>query len=528
MKKLTVVFILVLGLASFVAADEQVGIVDVAVDKLLEGVRVTVACDGEADVSSFMSAQPPAIVLDFMNAVNRMDCERIGSEFYPVSAVTIEPSEATGGVRIAVRLRELVDHRVTRENGLVSIDLGGTPLSRPLAPMPGDAFAGKRLTLYVKDANITDVVRMIASQFDLNLLVTQDVKSVVTVRLDDVPLRAGFEALLKAGLCNMVEEDNGIIVVKPIKKDLYGETRTRVFILDYVEAADMVNAVKKILTSKGTVEENYRRVGEGSGSQRTSVLVVTDVPQGLSQVAQFVAELDRPVPQIAIDAKFIETTRSSEDRYGIEWVIRATASSGGFDPDKDFAIPITFDEMLLGKITLDQMQATLEIMATRGNSRVLANPRTLTLDNQTAKVSMGIQVPLRVINKDPQTGEITYTWDKEDIPISLEVTPHVTADGLITMHVETVVKAITGWVGGADDQQPIVAERKAETQITVADGEVAVIGGLVKEEETNTVTKIPLLGDIPVLGHLFKKTVTRRETNDLMIFIIPHVMSAEG
>lgn len=95
------------------------------------------------------------------------------------------------------------------------------------------------------------------------------------------------------------------------------------------------------------------------------------------------------------------------------------------------------------------------------------------------------------------------------------------------MHVKPSVEAITGWTGSADDQQPIVAKREAETQVTVSDGEAVVIGGLVKEEETRTVGKIPLLGDIPILGHLFKKTSVRREQNDLMIFIIPHVVPME-
>jgi len=184
--------------------------------------------------------------------------------------------------------------------------------------------------------------------------------------------------------------------------------------------------------------------------------------------------------------------------------------------------------MVLGKITLDQMNASLEVLATRGQSRVLANPRTMTLSNQTAIVSMGVDVPLREIRKDPNTGEITYTWSTRSIPITLEVTPNVTADGRVTMHVKPSVEAITGWVGSADDQQPIVARRAAETQVIVNDGEVVVIGGLIKEEETRNIGKIPLLGDIPILGHLFKKTSVRTEQNDLMIFIIPQVIPADA
>jgi type IV pilus assembly protein PilQ len=510
------------------AVAEQSTIKDIAVDKLLDGVRVTIACDGPPNVSSFVSGQPAAVVLDFMGAANGTGKERVESSYYPVSAVTVQASEATSGLRVAVRLRDMVKSKVTQEGNLVIVDLGSMPLPPPAEPMPADPFEGRTLTLLVKDAEIDNVLRMVASQFDLNILVTQDVKQVVTVRLSEVPLRDGLQALLKAALCNMVELDNGIVVVKPLKKDLYGEMYTRIYTLDYVEAEDAAKAVQKVLSENGSAEVSHRRVGDGSGSNRSSVLVVTDLPEAQRRIAEVIAEYDRAVPQIAIEAKFIETTRSSEDRFGIDWQIRASASTGSWDPSKDFAIPIIFDQMVLGKVSLDQMNASLEILATRGNSRVLANPRTVTLDNQTARISMGVEVPLREINKDAQTGEITYTWKTRSIPIKLEVTPHVTSDGRVTMSVKPSVEAITGWVGSADDQQPIVAKREAETQVTVSDGEVVVIGGLVKDEETRTVGKIPLLGDIPLLGHLFKKTSVRREQNDLMIFIIPHVLPMEG
>lgn len=526
-KRLLFVIAAVLILTVQVHAQEQVAVKDIIVEKMLEGVRVTIACTGVPNVSSFLSDQPPAIVLDFMNAVSGLEKKRFESNFYPVSAVTVEPSEATVGMRVAIRLRQPVKHSVRREEGAVVVDVSTTPVS-PAPTQPEDVFAGKTVTLYVKDADVSDVLRMLASQFNLNVLVTQDVKSVVTVRLADVPLRTALNALLKAGLCNMVEEDDGILVIKPVKKAMYGETQTRIFTLDYAEAEDAADVIQKSLSEQGSVRVGHRRVGKGGGSNRSAVLVVNDVPEALDRIANVIADLDRPVPQIAIEAKFVETTHSAEDRYGIEWVLAASASTGNFNPEKDFGFPLVFKEMVLGKVSLDQFRATLDLLATRGNARILANPNTITMDNQTATVSMGVDVPLRVVHKDAQTGEITYTWSKRSIPISLEVTPHVTSDGKVTMNVKPTVEAITGWVGSADDQQPIVAKRSAETQITVADGEVAVIGGLIREEVTHNVGKIPLLGDIPVLGNLFKKTTVRRDKNDLMIFIIPRVMPAEG
>lgn len=520
--------ILLLGVLGIVQA--QVTVKDVGIDKLLDEVRVTVACGGTPNISSFVTQQPPAVVVDIMDAVSQVAQERIGSSYYPVAAVTVKPSEATTGVRVTVLLRDLVRHRITNENGVITISLGTQPLPPPPVPQPEDQFSGKPpLTLLVQDAEVTSVLRMIARQFDLNLMVTQDVKSIVSVRLNEVPLRAGLEALVKAAGCNIVEDRSGVLIVKPVKKEMYGELQTRVFELDYVEAEDALKAIKKVLSPVGNAEVGFRRVGSAAGGfQRSGLLVVSDVPEALDEVAEFIAALDRPVPQIAIEAKFIETTHSSEDRWGINWTPMAAFSTELPKIGEEVAIPVTFKEMLFGKISFANFTAALEVLSSRGRSRVLANPRTLTLDNQTATVSMGLDVPIREIHKDPNTGEITYTWKTRSIPIMLEVTPHVTSDGRITMHVKPSVEAITGWVGSADDRQPIVVKRTAETQVQVGEDEVVVIGGLVRDEETRTVGKIPLLGDIPILGHLFKKTAIERTKSDLMIFIIPHIINSEG
>jgi type IV pilus assembly protein PilQ len=529
MRKTAVPFLAILCLCSLLAAQDQpVAVTDVAVDKLLEGVRVTIACSGSPNVSSYVSNDPPAVIVDLMGATSRLKQDRVESSYYPVSAVSVQPSEATEGLRITVRLRDMVDHKVTTENGVVSIDLGTAPMSPPAPPQQKDVFAGKRLTLYVKDADLVDIIRMISSQFGINILTTQDVKSIITVRLSDVTLRAGLDALLKAGLCNMVEGAEGIIVVKPVKKDMYGEFETRVYELDHTEALDIVKVIPKVLSPGGNVELGYRRVGNAGGSDRNNVVVVTDIPEAHERVAQFIADIDRPYPQVYIEAKFVETTLTSEDIYGIQWNLSAAAGSGNFNWGKDFGVPIVFNNMVLGKLDLSNFNATMDILQTRGKSRVLANPSTLTLDNHTATVSMGTDIPQREISTDPKTGLVLYTWRTRSVPISLEVTPHVTSDGKISMRVKPSVEAITGYTGPADDQRPIVARRSAESNIIVGDGEVAVIGGLIRDEETRNIGKVPLLGDIPILGNLFKKTSIRHTKNDLMIFIIPHILPAEG
>jgi len=526
-RKTAIPFLAIVCLCSVLLAQEPVSVTDVAVDKLLENVRVTIVCSGNPNVSSFITNDPPTLVVDIMGATSKLKQAQIGSAYYPVTGVTVEPSDAASGLRVKIGLRDPVDHKVTVENGLVVADLG----LHPIAPVPvmvkKDQFSGKRLTLYVKDADLTDLIRMIASQFNLNILATQDVKSVVTVRLNDVPLREGLDALLKAGLCNMVEDKQGIIVVKPEKKQMFGETEVRVFELDYAEAIDVVKIIPKMLSSVGNVDVGYRRVADAGGSNRANMVVVTDIPEALDRIGEFLAAYDRPLPQVMIEAKFVETTLNSADNFGVQWNLSLASNTGVPNIGTENALPLIFGNMVFGKITLSALSAALDLWQTRGNSRVLANPSTLTLDNHTAIVSMGTDVPVQEVSSDPKTGLVVSTWRTRSVPIKLEVTPHVTSDGQVNMKVSPSVEAITGWVGSADNQRPIVSRRSADADIAVGDGEVAVIGGLTRDEETKVVGKLPLLGDIPILGHLFKKTTINHTKSELMIFIIPHIVQPE-
>ena len=188
-RKTVIPFLAVLCLCSVLLAQEPVSVTGVAVDKLLEKVRVTVVCTGNPNVSSFISTDPPALVVDIMGATSKLKQSRIESAYYPVTGVTVQSSDAASGLRVTIGLRDPVEHKVTVENGLVVAELGTHAIAPAPVPEANDRFAGKRLTLYVKDADLTDIIRMIASQFNLNILATQDVKSVVTVRLNDVPLR---------------------------------------------------------------------------------------------------------------------------------------------------------------------------------------------------------------------------------------------------------------------------------------------------------------------------------------------------
>ncbi|MEO0108916.1 MAG: secretin N-terminal domain-containing protein [candidate division WOR-3 bacterium] len=390
--------------------------------------------------------------------------------------------------------------------------------------------ADQLVTMVVKDADVASVLQLLATQFKLNRLTTGDVKGQVTFQFTDVPLNTALDVLVKAAACNYVRAGD-VLVVKSLKNEYAGELETRVFNLNYAEATDIQQAINKLVSNKGDIRISYRRVGEGGKSKRSSVLLVTDYPVYLANIERVIQELDQPVPQVSIEAKFIETTLNSSDLYGIDWQITAGVNAKSspvppFRPGSDVTLPLVLNGLNIGTLNLGQLSAVLNILQSRGNGRLLANPRAVTLDNQTAEMTIATRVPLREVRIDPGTQAQTVTWRQQNIPVGLSVTPHVLPDGTIDMEINPEVEAITGYVGTPGDQQPITSRREARTQIRVRDGEVAVIGGLVQEELVQTMKKVPVLGDIPLLGLLFRhKSVTSSKT-DLLIFIIPHILPA--
>jgi len=525
MKKLKILIILslIIFTSSLLAVEKEVR--RISIDRLLEKTRVTVQVTGSPNIGTFYQEEPPAVVMDIFDAVNKIEPEMIMANVPPVKRVVVTQwKEEPKVVRVVVQLDRLYRYQVQREEGFVYLEI----TDEPFEIIPEKKEEAKTVTLDVKNADIIDVLRMLATLFQVNFVSSPEVKGTITLRLERVPFPIALDAILKAVECNAVDLGGGVIMVKPRKKDIEGELVTRVYFLNDVEADDAKKTIDRLLSEKGKAELSYRRVGEGGGSKRASILVVNDIPERIAKIDEVMKELDKPSPQITIEAKFIETTMSADDIYGIDWSIRTAAVAEPPEIGKEVSLPIMLNEMVLGKITFAQMSAALDIIRSRGKAKLLANPKTLTLDNQTAEVTMGVTVPILQVKIDPETRERTYTWEERYVPIALSVTPHLTDDGRINLEVKTRVEAITGWKTAQEQEMPIVAKREAKTQISVRDGEVIVIGGLVKEQETQSVTKVPILGDLPLLGNLFTHRSTKKEKNELIIFIIPRVVPPEG
>ncbi|MCS7250312.1 MAG: hypothetical protein N2323_01110 [candidate division WOR-3 bacterium] len=488
-------------------------------EELLEKIRVTFSCDTFCEFKTFLNFYPPTIEITLFK-VKSLIKETTEVAKFGIKNVIIKESDE--GVKAYINLEAPYAYNVFQQNNLIVLELSKETVSPPTEKK----MVEKTVSLEMKDANIIDVLRMLSRLGNINIITSPEVKGTITMRFDNVPFSVVLSAVLRAVECNAVEISEGVILVKPFKKDIEGELHTRIYNLNYAEAKDIKKIVDKFLSPKGKAEAVEKKVGEGGGTKRASYLVVTDIPEKLVEIDKLIAEIDKPSPQIAIETKFIETTISSDKIYGIDWSTRITATAETPDIGKEIAIPIMFNYLIIGKLSFSQMSAALEVLQSEGKAKLLANPHTLTMDNQKAEIGMVTKVPLLEIRVDPETRERVYTWRERSIGIMLSVTPHLTQDGTITMEIEPKVEAIVGWRSAAEQEVPIVATREARTQVAAKDGEVIVIGGLKREQETKTETKVPVLGWIPILGKLFTKTSIRKEETELLIFIIPRVIGS--
>lgn len=408
----------------------------------------------------------------------------------------------------------------------------------------------KLLTMDFVEEDIQNVLRLLAKQNNINLIVTEDISGTVTVHFTKVTLKGALDAILGANGYDYVIQEN-ILIVKLIDTDMEGEVETRVFELDYISAHDVQDPLEDILTNKGKIQVFQRRskLSESTDDESATeadMLVITDTPDNFQKIDLLISQLDKPTPQVLIGVKFIETVLSDNENLGIDWTAKATLSGGPGTVQSSGLATLggtTVDgstsgnqgsglgvgrikELSLGILSFQELQMMLELLESSGNSKLLSDPRVTTLDNQRASINVETEVTVIVptVTTGVQGALATEQAQKITISINLNVLPHVHKNGDITMAVEPIVEAITGY-SGPDKDQPIISRRSAETQVRVNNGETIAIGGLIKEDVRQTTKKVPFLGDIPILGRLlFTSSSNETEKSDLLIFITPHII----
>ncbi len=388
-----------------------------------------------------------------------------------------------------------------------------------------------RLTMNFKDADILSILRLLSKQNDLNLVANKDVRGKITVHFNEVRLEEALETILKAnGYDYYIERD--IIFVKPMDSERSSTMTTRVFDLQYVDAFDLKETLTPFMSKRGKVEALSRSRDGVMEEKRSSMLVVSDMDYHVRTIDSVIRRLDQPQEQIMIEIRMYETALGDDQNVGVGLPTALTGKT--FDarnPDDPGTItdytalaPLEdkLQNLIMGKLSIDRLVFSLNFLKTQTNSKLLSNPKILTLNHQKAEISVGTTVPVRTISRSAAGDIITFT-DK-NVNVHLKVTPHIHPDSTVTLLIEPTIEDIIGYVGEGDNRQPIISSRKARTQVVVKNEESIVLGGLLKEIEVDETSKVWLLGDIPLLGKLFTTTSKEKKKTDLLIFITPQII----
>lgn len=444
------------------------------------------------------------------------------------------------------------------ESAAVRRASGGRIFRDIMSRMPRDP-----VTLDFDNTDVRDVIKLLSAKAKINVIYGPDVSGSLTLHLNYVPFNEAFRTVLSmTGLTTDQVGENILRVITPAeltKQRTTSTAITRIFQLNYAKASEVKSTIDAVRTAEG-------RGGSSSSDAKTNSLIVTDTLEGLLATENLIAQLDQRPRQVLIEAKLVEVLANSGLNYGIQWDYlsaergsiggktgqsligttqsQAVASSPNANPldlnpnvtapgvgasgrgtGVALAADRVFGALTLGRITNNYfLSATLTAAASQGKAKVLSDPKIATLNNQAATINVTTQIPY-VTSNVASTGVQTQTVQYVTTGIQMAVTPSINADGRILLQIQPrVSQPSVSAAGSTLTGAPAVDSRDANTTVLVRDGETIVIGGLINDSLQDTIAKIPLLGDIPILGWLFKKRSKTRVRTELLIFVTTRVM----
>lgn len=386
------------------------------------------------------------------------------------------------------------------------------------------SFEGEPVSLKLVDVSLVDFFRTISELSGLNILIDPDVSGLVTINVEEVPWDQLFEVVLKShGLRAGIE---GSLVRISTRRTLQQEeeseqalkraaflaqdTTTVTLNLNYAVGEDILRTLERQLTQRG----------ELTVDSRTNTVIITDVPEGVRKISRLIETLDAPEKQVEIEARIVEATtrfaRQLGSELGMQFGKITDRVQGGAEVSAGIAQPIGTALLTSGKM-LDtvRLDAILTAAEARGEARILSKPRVTAQNNAEAIITQGSKIPI------PVQQNFSTSVRFETAALQLTVTPQITEEETVSLNirVENNVPDFSRTVLGI----PTILTSESRTRVLVQDGGTTVIGGIYVEIDRENLNKVPALGDIPVLGHLFKNTTKERETREILFFITPRI-----
>jgi type IV pilus assembly protein PilQ len=426
-------------------------------------------------------------------------------------------------------------------------------------------YTGRRIDLDLKDADIHNILRLLADVGRVNIVTADDVSGNITIRMRNVPWDQALDVVLQAKGLGMVRSGNLIRVapqavlqkereaaIARAKQELeLTPLETRLIPVSYAQADELQARAKDLLSPRGSLAVD----------ERTNVLIARDVPGNLNHIEELVRSLDTQTPQVLVEARIVEATSRYIRDIGIQWGGDATFSEatgnptgvafpsklslagGAYDqntptagvspfqrvvPTPNFAVnlPAAVGTGQGGAMGFSfgsvdnnfNLGLRLSAAEASGMLRIVSAPRILTLDNRDARINQGTLIPFSQISA--QGVQTTF----QEAKLQLLVKPHVTADGSISMHVK-INRDEPDFNQTSARGDPTILKREAETDLLVMDGHTAVIGGIFTRNTGRNLDQVPFFGDIPILGILFQRRRASDTRNELVIFLTPRIVN---
>ena len=402
--------------------------------------------------------------------------------------------------------------------------------------------SGEKISMELEDVSLPLVLNMIAKEYNLNLVLSDDVNGNISLRLEDVDLVTALEALLYPNNYNYYIKNN-VVIIKSNEADALGELSSAVVTLKYSDPMLVKNALESIKSPKGKLIILDKTGSPGSSVIEYSAnrIFISDYPAVLEKLLEAVAQIDIEERVISIAVKIIETKVDHNLKVGLSWPTQLNVTIDDAKIDNTSSSTTTTEtnvstgslakdlnsgNWVWGTLSVGQLSTVLDLLEENGNSKLISDPHVTTLENHKAEIRIETVIPIATINRFSEaaaTQDIVTYYD-EEVGISLIVTPRISEDGKIILTVEPKIEDIIGYTGPVDSQKPITISRSVKTSIVVKDGETAALGGLLKEDVIEREQKIPILGSIPLLGKLFRSKQEEKSTSDLIILITPKII----
>lgn len=310
-------------------------------------------------------------------------------------------------------------------------------------------------------------------------------------------------------------------------KEMDVPVQTEVFNLNYAKAEDI---------SKKVSEASTPVIGKVRFDERSNTLIVTDKPSKMSEIKRIIQAFDEKDKQVLIEAKIVQIVLSDDYKMGVDWegIVKNYQKLdlvGHFDVLKETDPADKRGRIQVGTLSEDNFSALIHILETVGSTDILSNPRITAINNKEAKILVGSTEPY-VTSTTTTTasgpGTTAESVNFIEVGVKLFVTPTVHNDGFITMKIKPEVSSKTKtYKSSSGNEIPIVETSEAETTVVVKDGVTIVIGGLIKENNERTTTKVPVLGDIPVVGAAFRSQSNKLDKTEIVIFLTPHIVNGD-